>query len=95
MEGEQRKGATSGQGKSNQEWTGGEGGAASGKVADVPKDDGGRPTLRLHRLEAKSSRGKLLEREVGRPNTITGDGASREGVSNKTSTKRRRRRGPG
>ena len=66
-----------------------------GKVADVPKDDGGRPTLRLHRLEAKSSRGKLLEREVGRPNTINGDGASREGVSNKTSTKRRRRRGPG
>ena len=66
-----------------------------GKVAGVPKQDKDRPAPPLHHLEATSSRGKLLEREAGRPKTINSDGASRRSVSNKTSTKRGRRRGPG
>ena len=66
-----------------------------GRVAGVPKQDKDRPAPSLHHLEATSSRGKLLEREAGRPKTINSGGASRRGVSNKTSTKRGRRRGPG
>ena len=66
-----------------------------GRVAGVPKQDKDRPAPSLHHLEATSSRGKLLEREAGRPKSINSGGASRRGVSIKTSTKRGCRRGPG